>query len=322
METRLKERSNNVTVVEQVYRFTGFALIILFLGGTNYCQEDYELGSQSSTDGTPTPTVTATATPDIIDITPTPTATATATATATPTATVANAALAALRELESVGTTKGNRATSVGTSHAAARDILPRPTSIADLIRPFGRKSSGNWLGKLYLQDELVEGIGIDSDGDGFTDLLERDIGTDPNDPESAPRSAVTSLSARVSSIDYDLDGLSDSEEKQFGTLAREYDSDGDGFSDGSERLAKTDPLDAGQFPNDSDGDGLGDDYERAIGSNASDPDTDGDGLDDEFEIAIKSSPLKNDTDSDGILDGKEIELGSDPVIPEARSSL
>lgn len=66
-------------------------------------------------------------------------------------------------------------------------------------------------------QDDL-EVVSPDSDGDGFTDWEENEAGTNPNDASSFPGS--------------------------------DLDSDGDGFTDGEEVAAGTDPYDSSDHPN------------------------------------------------------------------------
>ena len=104
---------------------------------------------------------------------------------------------------------------------------------------------------------------------------------------------------------DPDGDGLTNREEKMFGTDKNIADSDGDGLKDGEEvKTYKTDPLKA-----DTDGDGLKDGEE--VMTYKTDPtkaDTDGDGLKDGEEVATyQTDPIKADTDGDGLKDGEEV---------------
>jgi outer membrane protein OmpA-like peptidoglycan-associated protein/opacity protein-like surface antigen len=146
----------------------------------------------------------------------------------------------------------------------------------------------------------FVNGSGAsDKDGDGLTKREEKELGTDPDNPDT------------------DGDGLNDGEEVRiYFTNPLNPDTDGDGLSDGDEvRLHKTDPNKA-----DTDGDGLSDGDE--INKYNTDPlkaDTDGDGLSDGDEINIyKTDPLKIDTDGDGLTDGDEVNLyKTDPLNPD-----
>jgi hypothetical protein len=72
---------------------------------------------------------------------------------------------------------------------------------------------------------------GVDSDGDGLTNLDEQGLGTNPTQ------------------ADPDADGLEDGEEIAIGTDPNDPDTDGDGYSDGEEVDAGTDPLDPASFP-------------------------------------------------------------------------
>jgi len=111
-----------------------------------------------------------------------------------------------------------------------------------------------------------------DSDGDGLTDEIELQLGTNPD------------------SADTDGDGLNDGEEvNRFLTQPRVGDTDGDGLSDGVEvKTHGTQPLDA-----DSDDDGLTDGGEVAVhGTSPLDRDTDGDGYGDGTEVASGRDPL------------------------------
>jgi hypothetical protein len=160
-----------------------------------------------------------------------------------------------------------------------------------------------------------------DQDGDGYSDDLELDIGSDELDPSSIPTGSVTNLKARMVLSDADLDGASIKQELSLGTSTSSRDTDGDGFSDGSEMRSGTSPLDKNSYPVDSDRDGLGDDYEVRVGLNPAWIDSDGDGLDDEMEIVFGTNPLQRDSDQDGISDGREVSLGSDPTVSEASGS-
>ncbi len=115
-------------------------------------------------------------------------------------------------------------------------------------------------------------------------------------------------------------------------------DTDGDGLSDGAERLSRaTSPV----LP-DFDADGLGDGLElqprlirfvidgqgsdRVIQTDPADPDTDHDALPDGLELMPgdglnPSDPTVPDTDRDGLLDGAErLRYGSDPTLTDTDS--
>lgn len=116
---------------------------------------------------------------------------------------------------------------------------------------------------------------------------------------------------------DTDGDGISDEDEKKFGTDLKKTDTDGDGFTDYEELfLMGTDPLAPDTQNVDTDGDGLTD-YEeiKTYKTDMNSADTDGDGLTDYQEIkTYHTDPLKEDTDGDGRSDLFEIENGLDPL--------
>ncbi len=141
-----------------------------------------------------------------------------------------------------------------------------------------------------------VKGLGVtslnptpdDTDGDGLSNEREKELGTDPNNPDS------------------DADGLKDGGEVDVTkTDPKNPDTDGDGLSDGDEKLKyNTDPLNP-----DTDGDGLNDGDEiNKYNTDPLKPDTDGDGLNDGDEVnKTHTDPLKKDTDNDGVSDGLEV---------------
>ncbi len=138
-----------------------------------------------------------------------------------------------------------------------------------------------------------------DDDNDGLTNAEERRYGTDPNNPDT------------------DGDGLTDGEEvKRYHTNPLNPDTDGDGLSDGEEvHKYHTDPTKW-----DTDGDGLSDgDEVFKYHTNPLNPDTDGDGLTDGEEVLkYHTDPLKVDTDGDGLTDWEEVKIyHTDPLNPD-----
>jgi len=138
-----------------------------------------------------------------------------------------------------------------------------------------------------------------DDDSDGLTNGEERQLGTDPRNPDT------------------DGDGLKDGEEvKRYRTNPLKADTDGDGLGDGEEvRTYMADPLNP-----DTDGDGLNDGDEAL--KRKTDPlkvDTDGDGVSDGDEVLkFKSDPLKVDTDGDILTDWDELKVyHTDPINPD-----
>jgi outer membrane protein OmpA-like peptidoglycan-associated protein len=152
---------------------------------------------------------------------------------------------------------------------------------------------------KLGIQFYLGSSDDDDDDDDGLTNAEERKYGTDPHNPDT------------------DGDGLKDGEEvKRYKTNPLKADTDGDGLSDGDEVYKyHTDPT---KF--DTDGDGLSDGDE--VLKYHTDPlkiDTDGDGLTDGEEVlTYHTDPLKVDTDGDGLSDWDEIKTyKTDPNNPD-----
>ena len=143
----------------------------------------------------------------------------------------------------------------------------------------------------------VVSGIKVqtikDTDQDGLFDLIETQLGTDPNNPDT------------------DGDGLKDGDEvNKYGTNPLNPDTDGDGLRDGREVELGTDPLNP-----DTDDDGLVDGREVELGTNPKVADSDADELSDGDEVdKYGTNPLKSDTDDDGLPDGEEIGLGTNPL--------
>jgi hypothetical protein len=139
-----------------------------------------------------------------------------------------------------------------------------------------------------------------DSDGDGLSDGVEEDLGTDPLNPDT------------------DGDGLLDGFEVKFGLDPLtagdgNLDPDADGLENLREQTLRTNPTDA-----DTDDDGLLDGAEVDIhGTDPRNPDSDEDGLDDGQEVNDHGTdPLDDDTDGGGAPDGDEIADGTDPLEP------
>ena len=133
----------------------------------------------------------------------------------------------------------------------------------------------------------------LDTDGDGLYDHEEREQGTDVKNPDT------------------DGDGLEDGEEVNvYQTDPLKADTDGDGLKDGVEVLQGFDPKDP-----DMDDDGLLDGDEISSGTDVMNPDTDGDGLKDGDEVhKYKTNPKIEDTDMDGLVDGTEVNMGTNPL--------
>ena len=136
-----------------------------------------------------------------------------------------------------------------------------------------------------------------DTDDDGLPNLIEKEIGSDPYNPDTDGDNLpdgyeALTLGTDPTKPDTDENGVSDYDE----------DFDNDGLSNGQEYELGTEP-----YNEDTDGDGLKDGEE--INTYGTDPlkvDTDDDGLDDGDEIYFEDDPLDPDTNGNGILDGDE----------------
>ena len=172
-----------------------------------------------------------------------------------------------------------------------------------------GNQNDGYWNGGIGISFTGESG-NSDKDIDGLTKNQEKEIGTDPNKPDSdgdGLKDGAEFLTYNTNPLnpDSDEDGLNDSEEvKKYFTDPNSTDTDGDGLSDFDEVLTyKSDPTKI-----DTDFDGLKDNEEVTYKSDPANPDTDGDGLKDGAEIIkYKTNPTKSDSDEDGLPDGMEI---------------
>ncbi|MFN3196914.1 MAG: lectin-like protein [Bradymonadia bacterium] len=116
--------------------------------------------------------------------------------------------------------------------------------------------------------------LSTDTDGDGLNDILEGQLGSDPEDsdsdddgvPDGLEISAGTDLLVADGDADADADGLSNSEEAELGTNLSNADSDGDGLQDGAEIELGADPS-----VQDTDGGGMGDGDEVTEGLDPTD---------------------------------------------------
>jgi hypothetical protein len=155
-----------------------------------------------------------------------------------------------------------------------------------------------------------------DTDFDGIGDGLELVIDSgDPLDAGISPNPRNRSLTLDredviENDLDRDFDGLGDTFERNNGLDELDPDTDDDGYRDGLELVAGSDPFlstsrptranppmddggnRSGQPPVDSDGDGLSDSFESLNGTFISSADSDSDGFSDGIEFLMGSSAL------------------------------
>ncbi len=159
-----------------------------------------------------------------------------------------------------------------------------------------------------------------DDDNDGVSNGRERELGLDPNNPDTDGDGLTDGDELFVYKTDpaikdTDGDGLSDGDEVwKYRTDPTRADTDKDGLSDGDEVIIhNTDPL-----KHDTDKDGLSDGEEILVyKTDPLNPDTDGDGLTDSNELfGYKTNPLVADTDGGGVNDGEEVRRNTNPLNP------
>jgi Bacterial TSP3 repeat len=115
------------------------------------------------------------------------------------------------------------------------------------------------------------------------------------------PEAGSPTASAASAGKDSDGDGISDADERRYGTDPHDADSDHDGVPDKVEIQRGTDP-----HASDSDHDGVSDKDEIDIGLNPRDRDSDHDGVADGTELDNDTDPFDRDSDGDGKIDGSD----------------
>lgn len=182
-----------------------------------------------------------------------------------------------------------------------------------------------------------------DDDKDGLSNKKEKELGTDPSNPDTdgdglTDGEEVNTHKSDPLKADTDEDGLYDAEElniyktnllkkdtdedglldfyevNETGTSPLLIDTDGNGVNDGLEDLdgdnlsnLQEQELKTDPQKNDTDFDKLSDGEEVAKGTAPLNADTDGDNLLDGEEEALSFNPLLKDTDGDGVIDGDEV---------------
>jgi hypothetical protein len=141
----------------------------------------------------------------------------------------------------------------------------------------------------------------VDGDGDGVTDVVERLLGSNPNDPSSTPEHRLAPGTCN-DEIDNDLDGLTDSLDHGCA-----QDSDQDGFTNDAETVFGSNPDNPASVP------------ESKVTSFllSSSSLTCFDGVDNDLDgLTDMNDTSCTDTDTDIIEDAVETLLGSNPEDP------
>ena len=137
-----------------------------------------------------------------------------------------------------------------------------------------------------------------DFDGDGFPNVVEEHLGSDPNDPASKPEHFILTPTC-FDAADNDIDGLTDTQDPGCFPFR---DSDSDGFIDALEERLGSDPADANSTP----------EHFLLAGTCTDGADND---LDDTTDGADDGCQVSLDPDGDGYATPLELHLGSNPAI-------
>ena len=160
-----------------------------------------------------------------------------------------------------------------------------------------------------------------DTDEDGLPNLIEKEIGSDPYNPDTDGDNLPDGYEALTLGTDPTKPDTDDN-----GVLDCDEDFDEDGLTNFQEYEQGTEP-----YNDDTDGDGLKDGEEiYTYGTDPLKVDTDDDGLDDGDEIYFETDPLNPDTDGNGVFDGNEKRLqtfiheveNEDCAVTEVRMSM
>jgi hypothetical protein len=284
--------------------------------GTKACQEDYDLGSQT-TISTPTEgsTVSPTASPTVSPTLRDPTVIVSVTAVVSPSITVSvTVSPSVFVSVNPSVTGSPNIKPSVSTKTPVPDKVTTSASSM--LVAPLNNVNNdgggGNWLGRAF-SDYGKNG----KDNQGHDD----DDDDDDDDQSIVPKSLAW--------VDSDGDGFSDDFELEHGSavygagstpqLVEDSDrwsylgedGDGDGCPDALRSIIGESVSTA-----DSDGDCLPDIFEMQQGLVAEASDSDSDSVPDGIEVLAGSSIHRVDTDGDGVSDYQELRLGLDPRLP------
>lgn len=153
-----------------------------------------------------------------------------------------------------------------------------------------------------------------DTDKDGYADGLEFVVDSaDPLDSSKSPTplnrsKQVAEEDAIKSDSDRDSDGLGDTFEREHSLHIDNPDTDADGYADGLELVAGSDPFRPGDRPERQAPPAEGADN----GLTTAPSDSDRDGVADRLEALNGTLSNRRDSDGDGFSDGIEFLMGSD----------
>ncbi|MBY8985463.1 MAG: caspase family protein [Candidatus Lokiarchaeota archaeon] len=188
---------------------------------------------------------------------------------------------------------------------------------------------SDGLLDGLELLTYLTNGVNPDTDGDGLSDgdevlifvtnPLETDTEDDGMDDYYEVLNELDPLTDD-SSLDFDVDGLTNILECQLGSSANDSDSDHDNIPDYYEYNNNLNLL-QDDTELDYDGDGLNNLLEYQLGSLANDQDSDNDNMPDYWEyindLDLNLNDGTGDEDGDGLNNLNEFNLQTDPQDPD-----
>ena len=175
----------------------------------------------------------------------------------------------------------------------------------------------------------VIKNVGYNADISGLSTIsfgFMGNQGSKEDVPENFILRSFVAYDGDSFELDTDGDGISDGMEKIFGTDYKNPDTDGDGLTDYQEiYLTMTDPLKTDTDGNgisdaqeDLDSDGLNNKAEFDYGTDPTCADTDRDNLTDYEEIYVYgTNPLIKDTDGDGLEDYDDIILGFSPLLQD-----
>jgi hypothetical protein len=214
------------------------------------------------------------------------------------------------------------------------------PNSAADVLGDPDADGYANWVEYLYGLDPQTDNSGdADTDGDGIIDSIEEVVGTtvgtadDTADPDvdgytnaEEIQLGTLPLVGSDSMRDGDADGIPDTAEVLLGLAFTSADSDGDGIGDAIEVGNPASPTDSDgdgtidALDTDSDNDSLTDAQELSIGTSRTNADSDGDGIGDTIEVGNPASPT--DSDGDGTIDALDTDSDNDSLTDAQELSI